>query len=734
MALLFNGTDALAKVIIDLSAYNQITLAFWMRVDTVGSAGDPLCVEMSANGGFYVDVGKSGSPNGGGFQVSLGTTSPSQVSWAPPFTKAAPSTAADFAPFAQKWCHYVIGLDRTTGSTAPNNITVYQNGYSPILTNDLTGNQAATNFPSDYISFGARVSTLYMKGAMEDIAIYNTLLTRSEMLQLNLQIATPLQVRRNRLNNYWPLTGASRQRDIIKGNDLAYQGGVGFTHGPRFADPIDLFDPATIGVGVAGSVESTRSALDGLYIADSVSSAVSGLRVIGALDLLYLTDSSVAAGPGPATISPAPTLWDRVKETTTSTASPFTLAGAQTGFKAFSSRLSDGQMAYVEVKDSAGAWQVGLASYQSAANTITFVAIYSSSNSDAAVTFAAGSKDILIDAPAAVIQPTAWNVKTDFGAKGDGLTDDTVAFQNMIDAAHTVGGAVDCLIPDGTYIWAGAFQDTSRQNAQVLLPTIAINEQPLSLRLRGRVPPVQIPSVIGTIAVPTNGAIIKSSKTGTGTLPSMLGGRPQSGASYGFNLMQLGLENLTFRTYDNPSISALQLQYTAAVDLQNVTVDTGIYNLHNVTKPTTTTAYAFILPAMDNGAFTRLNNCCAIGYYFGYYLGEHAHIDFASAWACIAAAEMPANNHATMISRFLAVWCPTGFRVTGNHYMVVSQYDCERSTAGDWFDPTITTGYDIDDAGGNGHGIINLELVLSGSGHSTSLRYNGAANITKTAI
>lgn len=45
-----------------------------------------------------------------------------------------------------------------------------------------------------------------------------------------------------------------------------------------------------------------------------------------------------------------------------------------------------------------------------------------------------------------------WNVR-DFGAQGDGTTDDTAAFQRALDAAATGGGVV--LAPRGNYLFAG---------------------------------------------------------------------------------------------------------------------------------------------------------------------------------------------------------------------------------------------------------------------------------------
>lgn len=101
---------------------------------------------------------------------------------------------------------------------------------------------------------------------------------------------------------------------------------------------------------------------------------------------------------------------DRIKETTTTTGTgAVALAGAVTGFRAFSSVMTSPSDTcyYAIVDNTAGAWETGLGTY-SAANTLTRTTVLRSSNSNAAVSFAAGSKDVFITIPgseAFIIQP-----------------------------------------------------------------------------------------------------------------------------------------------------------------------------------------------------------------------------------------------------------------------------------------------------------------------------------------
>mgnify|MGYP003109082204 FL=1 len=93
---------------------------------------------------------------------------------------------------------------------------------------------------------------------------------------------------------------------------------------------------------------------------------------------------------------------DRVKETTTSTGTgAITLAGAQANFRTFSSVLSNADTTYYAIIDNTNLdFEVGLGTYASSGNTITRTTVLSSSNSNSAVNFSAGTKDVILTYPA----------------------------------------------------------------------------------------------------------------------------------------------------------------------------------------------------------------------------------------------------------------------------------------------------------------------------------------------
>jgi hypothetical protein len=101
---------------------------------------------------------------------------------------------------------------------------------------------------------------------------------------------------------------------------------------------------------------------------------------------------------------------DRVKETSTTTGTgSFTLAGAVTGFETFSSAIGNTNTTYYAIVNTTdGEFEVGLGTV--GAGTLSRDTIISSSNSDAAVDFAAGTKNVFCTLPASksVILDAVW--------------------------------------------------------------------------------------------------------------------------------------------------------------------------------------------------------------------------------------------------------------------------------------------------------------------------------------
>ena len=92
---------------------------------------------------------------------------------------------------------------------------------------------------------------------------------------------------------------------------------------------------------------------------------------------------------------------DRIKETTTTTGTgTYTLGGAITGFETFTANLSNADTTYYCCTDGTD-FEVGLGTFASSGTTLARTTILSSSNSNSAVNWTSGTRNIFCTLPAA---------------------------------------------------------------------------------------------------------------------------------------------------------------------------------------------------------------------------------------------------------------------------------------------------------------------------------------------
>ena len=93
---------------------------------------------------------------------------------------------------------------------------------------------------------------------------------------------------------------------------------------------------------------------------------------------------------------------DRVKEiTTTSGNGVITLGGVVTGFESFGTGIGNSNSTYYAIiHQTANEWEVGIGDLNGSSTTLTRTTVITSSNSDAAVSFSTGTKDVFCTLPA----------------------------------------------------------------------------------------------------------------------------------------------------------------------------------------------------------------------------------------------------------------------------------------------------------------------------------------------
>ena len=140
-------------------------------------------------------------------------------------------------------------------------------------------------------------------------------------------------------------------------------------------------------------------------------------------------------------------LADRVKETTTTTGTgAVTLAGAVTGFQAFSAGVGNSNTTYYTIQDANGtAWEVGLGTLNADSTTLTRTTVYESSNSDAAITLTSGTHTVFCTYPAgkSVYLDSIGNLSHAIVPYTTITGDTTLTTDNVVVFVNATSGEVD---------------------------------------------------------------------------------------------------------------------------------------------------------------------------------------------------------------------------------------------------------------------------------------------------
>ena len=154
---------------------------------------------------------------------------------------------------------------------------------------------------------------------------------------------------------------------------------------------------------------------------------------------------------------------NRVRETTSTTGTgAVTLGGAVGGFQTFAAGIGNSNTTYYAISiNSENEWEVGLGTLNGDSSTLTRTTVLESSNSDSAVDFSAGSKEVFCTLPA---EKAVYLDASDdpVGVSGSAITDETKTFSNYsnITASRTLTLSsgnnymlIGAITVDDTYTW-----------------------------------------------------------------------------------------------------------------------------------------------------------------------------------------------------------------------------------------------------------------------------------------
>jgi hypothetical protein len=313
------------------------------------------------------------------------------------------------------------------------------------------------------------------------------------------------------------------------------------------------------------------------------------------------------------------------------------------------------------------------------------------------------------------VRAATFNV-TAYGAVGNDSTDNTAAFTACLNAVIAAGGG-KMYLPDGVY------------RGRITIPPLG-GPSWITIEIVGESEPTPVFGTIGSFPPQNGGTIVKSPATSGAAVISATSGSLYSG----FSGVYVVIRNLSVRTYDNPQISGIDLNYAAQCRLENVVVSTGVYNVQ-ASQPTHGKA-GVVTPANNNAALTILRNVLVTGYDTGIVVNEHTDADNIVVASNIHGIKFNTANHASRFGRIGTYRNTHHVTVAGQHGFLIKQMNTEQPGAGQtnaqnaW--QTLVS--DVNDPGNLGTGDINYWVVVGNVGAVEKFTINGGANIRARRI
>ena len=307
-----------------------------------------------------------------------------------------------------------------------------------------------------------------------------------------------------------------------------------------------------------------------------------------------------------------------------------------------------------------------------------------------------------------------------YGAVGDDKTDNTEAFSACLKAVVAAGGG-KMVLPDGVY------------RGRITIPPVS---RPIpswiTVEIVGESKPTPVFGTVGSFPLQQNGTIVKSLATSGA---AVISASPSTNSVFGaFSAVYVVLCNLDIRTYDNPAIGGIDLNHALQCKLENVFVNTGVYNVQ-ASKPTHDTR-GLITPACNNAALTILRNVVVTGYHTGIVINEHTDGDNIVVASNINGLEFLFAHHASRFGRVGTYRNTHQITVSGRHGFSIEQMNTEQPGPGQTDDKNAWQALvsDLNDPKNLGIADINYWVVEGNVGAVEKFTRNGGAAIQARRI
>lgn len=321
-----------------------------------------------------------------------------------------------------------------------------------------------------------------------------------------------------------------------------------------------------------------------------------------------------------------------------------------------------------------------------------------------------------VNTSADTVNSRVFNV-LNYGAVGDGKTDNTEAFSACLKAVIEVGGG-RMVLPTGVYC------------GRIIIPAINVPKW-ISLEIVGESQPATLFGTIGRNELPSNNSIVKCLATSG---PAVITAETTSPRPGDFSRVHVVLKDLEIRTGDDPAIGGIDFEWASQCRIENVFVNTGVYNVQ-ASKPTQGTI-GLVTPACNNGALTILRNVIVTGFHTGIQVNEHTDGDNIVVASNINGLEFVFAHHASRFARLGAYRNTHHITVSGRHGFSIEQMNTEQPGPGqtDAQNAWQTLVSDINDPKNLGIADINYWVVEGNVGAVERFTRNGGASIRARRI
>ena len=316
--------------------------------------------------------------------------------------------------------------------------------------------------------------------------------------------------------------------------------------------------------------------------------------------------------------------------------------------------------------------------------------------------------------PAAELPAVVFDARA-YGAVGDDATDNTAAFSRCLADVVAAGGG-RMTIPAGVF------------RGRIIVPPVGRPAPSwISVEIVGAKEPVPVFGTIGDFPLRNHGTIIKCvAETGPAVISAP---RPNAALYGGFSAVFVILRDLEVRTTDNPRIDGVDLRLAMQAKLENVFINTGVYNVQ-ASRPTHGTR-GLITPACNNAALTILRQVVVTGYHTGIVINEHTDADNLVVGSNLRGLEFAQAHHASRLGRVGAYRNTCHVAVTGACGFSIAQLNTEFPGQGqtDERNAWQTLVCDIEDPRNLASADINFWAVQGGLGAVPTFIVQGGANI-----